>query len=270
MPTGEAQCAALRLPGAAAVPRARRQQCRNHAARRRRCRRRDARRHVPGERHSSRNRLLTSAKRRCYLTALLRRTPTPMSLLPFCEWLASTPGSIALHESLFMYPLVESVHVLTLCLFVGMTMMLDLRLTGRRPAPRAGRRRRHPPAADDARRFRRSWSSAACCSFTRFRSALTRTSFSGRSAIFLVLAGLNAFAFHTGHLPVRVERGAATLEPPTRARFAGIASLVLWAVVIVTGRMIAYNWFDCDKPQPRWVQLATGCSLRRAAIGTAR
>src|SRR5512143_561086 len=53
-----------------------------------------------------------------------------MSLLPFCEWLASTPGSIALHESLFMYPLVESVHVLTLCLFVGMTMMLDLRLTG--------------------------------------------------------------------------------------------------------------------------------------------
>src|SRR3954471_22001618 len=54
----------------------------------------------------------------------------PMSLLPFCEWLASTPGSIALHESLFMYPLVESVHVLTLCLFVGMTLMLDLRLTG--------------------------------------------------------------------------------------------------------------------------------------------
>ena len=53
-----------------------------------------------------------------------------MSLLPFCEWLASPPGSIALHESLFMYPLVESVHVLTLCLFVGMTMMLDLRLLG--------------------------------------------------------------------------------------------------------------------------------------------
>src|SRR5947207_5378050 len=48
----------------------------------------------------------------------------------FVQWIASTSGSIALHESLFMYPLVESVHVLTLCLFVGMTMMLDLRLTG--------------------------------------------------------------------------------------------------------------------------------------------
>ena len=53
-----------------------------------------------------------------------------MSLLPFCEWLASTEGSIALHESLYMYPLVESVHVLTLCLFVGMSVMLDLRLLG--------------------------------------------------------------------------------------------------------------------------------------------
>ena len=37
-----------------------------------------------------------------------------MSLLGFCEWLAETRGSIALHESLYMYPLVESAHVLTL------------------------------------------------------------------------------------------------------------------------------------------------------------
>ena len=54
----------------------------------------------------------------------------PVSLLPFCQWLADTHGSIALHESLYMYPLVESVHVLTLCLFVGMAVMLDLRLLG--------------------------------------------------------------------------------------------------------------------------------------------
>ena len=53
-----------------------------------------------------------------------------MSLLPFCQWLADTPGSIALHESLFMYPLVESAHVLTLCLFLGMAIMFDLRLLG--------------------------------------------------------------------------------------------------------------------------------------------
>ena len=53
-----------------------------------------------------------------------------MSLLPFCQWLANTSGSIALHESLFMYPLVESAHVLTLCVFLGMAIMFDLRLLG--------------------------------------------------------------------------------------------------------------------------------------------
>ena len=55
-----------------------------------------------------------------------------MSLLPLRQWLADTPWSIALHESLYMYPLLESVHVLTLCVFVGMSVLLDLRLLGHR------------------------------------------------------------------------------------------------------------------------------------------
>jgi hypothetical protein len=31
--------------------------------------------------------------------------------------------------------------------------------------------------------------------------------------------------------------------PPAAARVAGIVSLVLWACVIISGRLIAYNWF---------------------------
>src|SRR5437773_3200570 len=53
-----------------------------------------------------------------------------MSLLRFCEWLASTPGSIALHESRYMFLIVLTVHVLTLCALVGTAVMLDLRLLG--------------------------------------------------------------------------------------------------------------------------------------------
>src|SRR5262245_57491289 len=53
-----------------------------------------------------------------------------MSLLWIAEWLASTRGSIALHESLYMYPVLESVHVWALALFLGFTMLLDLRLLG--------------------------------------------------------------------------------------------------------------------------------------------
>ena len=53
-----------------------------------------------------------------------------MSLLPFCEWLASTNWSIALHESLYVYPLVETVHVLALLPFIGTVLFADLRLLG--------------------------------------------------------------------------------------------------------------------------------------------
>ena len=51
-------------------------------------------------------------------------------LLHVVEWLAGTSWSIALHESLCLYPLIESTHVLTLTVFVGLTVMLDLRLLG--------------------------------------------------------------------------------------------------------------------------------------------
>ena len=181
-----------------------------------------------------------------------------MSLLPFCEWLASTPGSIALHESLFMYPLVESVHVLTLCLFVGMTMMLDLRLTGLAL--------RKVPVADVVVRLQPwmflGFAIMVISGILLFYAIPIRSYqniFFRVKVVFLILAGVNALAFHRGIFR-RVETWGRDTEPPLRARFAGFASLLLWAVVIVTGRMIAYNWFDCDKPQPGWVQIATGCS----------
>ena len=59
-----------------------------------------------------------------------------MSVLSFFEWLENTDGSVAIRESIMLYPLVESTHVLTLCLFLGMIMMLDLRLVGVGMPPR--------------------------------------------------------------------------------------------------------------------------------------
>ncbi|HUR32627.1 MAG TPA: DUF6644 family protein [Vicinamibacterales bacterium] len=181
-----------------------------------------------------------------------------MSLLPFCEWLANTPGSIALHESLFMYPLIESVHVLTLCLFVGMTLILDLRLTGLAL--------RKVPVSDVVERLQPwmlvGFAVMAVSGVLLFYAIPVRSYqniFFRVKAVFLVLAGVNALLFHTGVFR-RVASWGRDGRPPSRARLAGVVSLVLWTGVIVTGRMIAYNWFDCDKPQPGWVQVATGCS----------
>jgi hypothetical protein len=43
---------------------------------------------------------------------------------------------------------------------------------------------------------------------------------------------------------------------------------VLWAIIVVAGRMIAYNWFDCDKqPQPHVVNVFAGCVVPPAGGG---
>ena len=186
-----------------------------------------------------------------------------MSLLPFCEWLASTRGSIALHESLYMYPLVESAHVLTLCVFVGMAVMLDLRLLGLTL--------RRVPLSDVTSGLG-PWMAGGFVVMVITGSLLFyaipvrsyQNIFFRIKMIMLCLAGLNAWVFQA-----TAQRRAAAwdldLVPPRAARIAGALSLVLWAIIIVSGRMIAYNWFDCDKqPQPSIVNRAAGCVVADA------
>ena len=181
-----------------------------------------------------------------------------MSLLPFCQWLAETPGSIELHQSVYIYPLVESTHVLTLGLFLCMAIMFDLRLLGLTL--------RRVPVSDVLGRLG-PWMVAGFAVMILTGSLLFyaipvrsyQNIFFRIKMIMLVLAGLNAWVFQ-----VTVHRRVATWDldatPPRAAKVAGALSLVLWALIIVSGRMIAYNWFDCDKqPQPRTVNVLAGC-----------
>ncbi|MDR1988651.1 MAG: hypothetical protein LBQ09_00300 [Acidobacteriaceae bacterium] len=185
-----------------------------------------------------------------------------MTLLPFVEWLASTRGSIALHESLYMYPLIESLHVLTLMLFAGTTALLDFRLLG------LGLRK--VPLSDITAKLL-PWM------FTGFAIMVTsgallfyaipvrsyQNVFFRAKVILLLLAGLNAWLFHAG-IYRSVERWNHDEVLPRRARMAGLLSLVLWALIITSGRMIAYNWFDCDvttKPTILWL---AGCTERNS------
>lgn len=183
-----------------------------------------------------------------------------MSLLAFCEWLAATNGSIALHESLYMYPLVESIHVLALCVFVGLAVILDLRLLGRMLTG--------VPVSQVARRLL-PWTITGFTVMVITGSLLfyaipirTYQSVWFRAkVIFLILAGLNVFYFHT-----RVEKNIAQWDTavitPAAARRAGLFSLILWGAIIVAGRFIAYNWFDCDiQPQPAIVNWFAGCVI---------
>jgi len=181
-----------------------------------------------------------------------------MSLLAFCEWLDATAGSTALHESMYMYPIVESTHVLALMLFVGFAIVLDLRLLGLIL--------RGVPVSQVAGRLL-PWTIAGFVVMTvtgllLFYAIPVRTYqsiFFRAKVIFLILAGLNVWYFHT-RVYTRIAEWDRDIITPTAARRAGLASLVLWAGIIVAGRMIAYNWFDCDiQPQSAFVNWAAGC-----------
>jgi len=156
-----------------------------------------------------------------------------------------------------MYPLVESTHVLTLCLFVGLAAMLDLRLMGLTL--------RKVPVSEVAARFlpwlRVGFAIMFVTGWLLFYAIPVRSwhnVFFRIKLVMLVLAGLNAFVFHNG-VYRKVFEWDASDRVPRAARAAGACSLVLWAIIIVSGRMIAYNWFDCDTHPPRWASVAAGC-----------
>ena len=176
----------------------------------------------------------------------------------FVQWLAATRGSIALHESQYLYPLVESTHVLTLCLFVGTAAVVDLRLLGLTL--------RRVPVSQVLRRLL-PWTAAGFAIMVitgalLFYAIPVRTYhsvFFRIKVVMLVLAGLNVWVFHR-HVQRTMGEWDTAPVTPRGARAAAAISLVLWAGIIVAGRMTAYNWFDCDiQPQSAFINWAAGC-----------
>jgi hypothetical protein len=181
-----------------------------------------------------------------------------MSLLAFFEQLAESPWSVSIHESEIAYSLIESIHVWSMCLFFGLAVMFDLRLLGWTMTK--------VPVSEFSRRLL-PWTIAGfvvmAISGTLLFYAIPVRSYQNIffrfKMILLLLAGLNVWIFHSRVYP-KVDTWDVDAKPPRAARVAGALSLALWVGVIVTGRMIAYNWFDCDRqPQADIINFLTSC-----------
>ena len=179
-------------------------------------------------------------------------------MLAFFGWLGETPWSIALHESQYAYSILESIHVWTLMLFIGSVVMFDLRLLGWTM--------RSVPVGDVVSRLL-PWTIAGfvvmvitglllfyAIPLRTYQSIFFRT-----KMVLLLLAGLNVWLFHTRIFP-QVATWGVDATPPKAARIAGGVSLALWGCIVFLGRMIAYNWFDCDRqPQAAIINFLTSC-----------
>lgn len=167
-----------------------------------------------------------------------------MPLLTFFEWLAATPGSVALHESHYFFLVILSVHVLTLFVFAGLAAVIDLRLLGLML--------RNVPASEVVSRLV-PWAVSgfyvmlATGSLLFYAAPVDRYGnlFFRAKLVMLVLAGLNVLVFHKT-VYARVADWDLDRIPPQGARLAGGVGLMLWIGIIVIGRMMAYQdyWFE--------------------------
>jgi len=181
-------------------------------------------------------------------------------MLDFVIWLSETEWSIALHESLYLYPWIESTHVLSICLFFGTLLFVDLRLSGvvfNNISISEMNRKVLPLTLF-------GFLIMTVTGFLLFYAIPVRSYqniFFRIKMLLIVFAGINAFLFHR-----RMSKEAITWDInssiPNSMKNRAITSLVLWSTVVITGRMIAYNWFDCDmQPQPKWINTLTSCEV---------
>ncbi len=188
-------------------------------------------------------------------------------LLVLAQYLAAQEWSIALHESIYLYAWVETTHVLTLVLFLGMLAIIDLRMLGWAFTGLA--------ATSLAERLNRpmliGFAVMVVTGLTLYYAIPIRTTQSiwfRIKVVLLIAAAVNAWLFH------RALRNAGATwndqtQAPDRLRTGAGVSLLLWCGVVFTGRAIAYDWFDCHKPLSGLMFWAAGCVQELAASETA-
>jgi hypothetical protein len=160
------------------------------------------------------------------------------SIHHFCRWLNDTGPATALRESLWVFPVVETIHVLSITLLAGSIAVLDLRLLGiiLRGERVSSVARQVLPVV---------WTGFASLVITGVLlfGAEAEKSFSNPAfrikLLLLVLAGLNPLIYYRT-VYRRIEQWDASTAIPLSARLAGATSIVLWFAIIAAGRATAY------------------------------
>jgi hypothetical protein len=156
----------------------------------------------------------------------------------FLQWLYDTYFSGMMRESLWAEPIVETIHVLTLTLFLGFAVMLDMRLLG----VVLKRRRMSEVLAQFNPWLLAGFAVMIVTGVLLFCGdpiSFWSTTFFKVKMIMLALAGLNVLIFNAT-IGRKVAQWDLDPRTPGQAKIAAVVSLVLWVLIIAAGRGIAY------------------------------
>jgi hypothetical protein len=152
-------------------------------------------------------------------------------------WLESSGFATAMRQWLWLYPIVEIVHIVGFVVLVGAAFMFDLRLLG------LGRGLPVSAMADHLLRWSR-WSlvlvvPSGLSMFVAHATEMIQNPAFQLKLTLIAAAFLNAAVFH--RFPFRAVGDWDTeIAAPLHARLAGGLSLALWTGVIACGRLLAY------------------------------
>jgi len=157
------------------------------------------------------------------------------------HWMQNSDIGTGIRESIWLFPIVETTHVLALALSVGVLVWFDLRLMGwgMKHEPVSQIHKQVMPFAFVGFAIMMLtgvllfWFEAEKCYFSGFFRL---------KVLFLVLAALNAGIFELG-TKKSIEDWDKYPVPPPKARMAGLISILSWTAVIIAGRATAYNLF---------------------------
>ncbi len=156
----------------------------------------------------------------------------------FLQWLHDTQFSTIMRESIWAEPIVETIHVLTLTLFLGFAVLLDLRLLGV-----CLRRRKMSEVLQQLNPYLFVGFAIMVISglllFSGDPPAFWGTFFFKIKMVFLVLAGLNVLIFNAT-VGRKVAEWDLAPKTPRAAKVAAVVSIVLWVAIVAAGRAIAY------------------------------
>jgi Family of unknown function (DUF6644) len=160
-------------------------------------------------------------------------------LYALCYWIGNTAVGRAVHDSNWMFPVIETVHLFGIVVLVGAASVLDLRLMGLAF--------KDYTVSSLARRFLPwIWGGFAVMLLTGTLLFSSEAVKMYRSDVFrakmlmIAAAGVNALVFH--FLAYRsVGKWENDPVAPLSARLAGVLSMLLWFGIVGAGRWIAYS-----------------------------
>jgi len=159
------------------------------------------------------------------------------------EWVDAFPSSIAMRESLYAFPVLLTIHLISLAMFAGLVVMMDLRLVGLAY-------RGTPFSEVQARLFPWQMVGMGVTSLAGLLLLYMQPMrYFGKvlywiKIVLMVLAIANALLFH--FTTYRSVAKWDTSGPPLGAKLAGGLSLVLWAGIVAFGRLTAYAWWTYE------------------------